>query len=45
MIIRKILYLQPINADLVHTTGFRKEEVVTMPLKFGVSGTPVKSIV
>ena len=41
----KCLYLKPITAALVQTTGFRMEKVVTMSLKAGNFGTLVERIV
>ena len=41
----KCLYLKPITAALVQTTGFRMEKVVIMSLKAGHSGTLVERIV
>lgn len=38
-------YSKPMTAVLVQTTGFRMEKVVTMSLKFGKFGTPVKRLV
>ena len=41
----KCLYLKPITAALVQTTGFRMEKVVIMSLKAGHFGTLVERIV
>lgn len=40
-----MLYSKLITAALVHTTGFGMDKVVTMSLKIGKSGKPVKRIV